>query len=364
MTARRVSIIGGSVSGLGTALEILRKDNSLDVTVYEKKTTCSDYTCAGGVSSVLLKQAKTEIPDYTVASKITSLRIFSPNGKYWETKTRGLPYGLVLQRNLFQTYLAKEIRRLGGKIRINHKIAKFDKADVIVGADGLMGASRQLLQLKPPSLEDIHMGVQIIARLTHPKECISLYFGNIAPHGYSWIFPHETPGYFRVGLGIPLSLRLNAKSLLTKFLSTLEAESVTGIKAKLIPTARPEPRLVYGNVLLVGDAALLCDPATGGGIVQGLLSAKSAARAICEGNIRKYPKYCSGVISTNLFRYKLKQVLCELSDEDFNVLIKTLETFHPDLTSVGRAIIRGLTEIAIKNPGFLVKHKVLRRLLL
>ena len=365
MTARTVSIIGGSVSGLGTALEILKRDSSLDVTVYEKKTTCSDYTCAGGVSSLLLKQVKMKIPDYMTASKVTSLRIFSPNGKYWETKTRGPPYGLVLQRNLFQMHLAKEIQRLGGKIQINHKITKFDKTvDVIVGADGLMGASRQLLQLKPPSLEDIHVGVQTIARLTHPKDCISLYFGNIAPHGYSWIFPHETPGHFRVGLGIPLSLHLNAKSLLTKFLSTLEAESVTSIKAKLIPTARPEPQLVCGNVLLVGDAALLCDPATGGGIVQGLLSAKSAARAICEGNIRKYPQYCSGIIGTNLFRYKLKQVLCELSDEDFNVLIKTLENFHPNLTSVGRAIIRGLTEIAIKNPRFLVKHKVLRKLLL
>jgi len=77
LSARQISIIGGSISGLGTGLEILKKDNSLDVTVYEKKTTCSDYTCAGGVSSLLLKQVKMKIPDYTVASKVTSLRIFS-----------------------------------------------------------------------------------------------------------------------------------------------------------------------------------------------------------------------------------------------------------------------------------------------
>ena len=77
LSARQISIIGGSISGLGTVLEILKKDNSLDVTIYEKNSTCKEYTCAGGVSSFMLKKLKMNIPDYTVASKVTSLRIFS-----------------------------------------------------------------------------------------------------------------------------------------------------------------------------------------------------------------------------------------------------------------------------------------------
>jgi hypothetical protein len=47
------------------------------VTIYEKNSTCKEYTCAGGVSSFMLKKLKMNIPDYTVASKVTSLRIFS-----------------------------------------------------------------------------------------------------------------------------------------------------------------------------------------------------------------------------------------------------------------------------------------------
>ena len=354
------------MSGLGTALEILKRDNSLDVTVYEKNSTCKEYTCAGGVSSFLLKKLKTCIPDYTVAAEIRALRIFSPNGVCWGTRTKGPAYGLVLRRDLFQTHLAREVKRLGGEVLVNRNITKFDEnADVIVGADGLTGITRRLLRLEQPSLEDIHVGVQTIATLKdNPHDCISLYFGGIAPDGYAWIFPHETPGQFRVGLGVPLSLKLNARKLLTDFLSSLEAEPLTDIRAKLIPTAKPESQLVHGNVLLVGDAGLFCDPATGGGIVQSLISAKSAARAICEGKLQNYEKYCSSIIRANLSRYKLKQVLCELSDEDFNILINTLQDFHPDLTSVGRALVKALVKIAMKNPGFLVKHKVLRKLLL
>jgi hypothetical protein len=65
LSARQISIIGGSISGLGTALEILKKDNSLDV------------SAQAASPPLLLKQAKMKIPDYTVASKVTSLRIFS-----------------------------------------------------------------------------------------------------------------------------------------------------------------------------------------------------------------------------------------------------------------------------------------------
>lgn len=376
MSGKTISITGGSVSGLGTALEILKKDPSFDVTIHEKNPDCLEYTCAGGVSTFMLKKLQRDIPDFAVAAEIRSLRIYSPNGACWETKTQNAAYGLVLRRGLFQLHLAREVKRLGGRIVTNSNIKKFERhADIIVGADGLTGSTRRLLELPPPSPADIHLGVQTVARLEeYPNDCISLYFGSAAPDGYAWVFPHEVHGLFRIGLGVPLSLSLNPRRLLADFLFKLEAEP-TEIRAKLIPTAMPEEELVYTvrtasvlrpklTVMLVGDAALFCDPATGGGIVQGLLSAKSAARAICEGKPQNYERYCSGLIRTNLFRYKLKQILCELTDEDFNILINTLQDFHPDLTSVGRAVVWALMKIAMTNPKFLVKHKVLRKLLL
>lgn len=376
MSGKTISIIGGSISGLGTALEILKKDSSFDVTVHEKNSDCLKHTCAGGVSRFMLKKLQMDVPDFAVAAEIRKLRIYSPNGACWETKTQDAAYGLVLRRDLFQLHLAREVKRLGGRIVTHSKIKRLERnADIFVGADGLLGSTRRLLELPTPSPEDIHLGVQTIARLDeHPRDCISLYFGNVAPDGYAWVFPHEIPGECRIGLGVPLSLNLNARELLTDFLFKLEAVP-TEMRAKLIPTAKPEEELVHTvrtasvlrpklTVMLVGDAALFCDPATGGGIVQGLLSAKNAARAICEGKPQNYERYCSGLIRTNLFRYKLKQVLCELTDEDFNILINTMQDFHPNLTSVGKAIVRALVKIAMKNPGFLMKHKVLRKLLL
>jgi digeranylgeranylglycerophospholipid reductase len=365
LSLRKIQIIGGSVAGLGAAFEILKHDASLDVTVYEKNTTVKNYTCAGGVSRFLLQRLNLEIPKCTVASQIRTLRIFSPNA-CWETKCKNSCYGYVLHRDLFHDYLAKEIIRLGGKIRLGYNVEKLDEtADVIVAADGLNGISRKLLRLKQPSLEDIHVGIQVRAKLgNHPRDCISLYFGSLAPKGYTWIFPDGVPDRFRVGLGVPLSTHRNPAVLLRHFLEYIGAEPLGQFKVKLLPTAKPESRLVYNNVLLVGDAGLFCDPATGGGIVQALLSGRNAARAICRDQLNRYPTYCASILRTNYFRYKLKNVLCELSDEDFDTLILTLQDFHPELTSVGKAIFQALTEIAVKNPRFVLRHKVLRKLLL
>ena len=83
MAGKTISIIGGSISGLGTALEILKKDQSFDVTVHEKNPNCLKYTCAGGVSSFMLKKLQMDIPDFAVAAEIRRLRIYSPTGACW-----------------------------------------------------------------------------------------------------------------------------------------------------------------------------------------------------------------------------------------------------------------------------------------
>ena len=355
----RVACVGASVAGLGTALELLKLSPEAQVTLYDKKRYVGANTlCGGGISSFMLRELRMKLSSHAVASEINSVRIYAPNGEFWSLKSNGEPYGYVLWREKFERELAKEVTELGGKIRMNHKI---DALDELANYDYIVSACGLTVLL---NLEDVHLGVQRIAQVkNHPKKRIGLYFGNeIAPKGYGWVFPLGERKA-RVGLGIPLSIKANPKKLLDSFMEKVEAEPTSKVKGKLIPTAKPPKKLTDGNLVLVGDAARLCDPVTGGGIANALLSGRYAAKAISEGRPEKYDSYCRGLKRRNMLRYRLKRVLYDLTDGDFNEMIRVMKDFEPRLTRISWAIIHALLNLGMKQPNLFLRHKVLRKLL-
>lgn len=362
---KRITIIGGSISGLATALELLKLGEK-DVLVLEKKKE-PDCVCGGAISAFAMQEAGLKLPKLAIAAQIKGVRMYSPNFKSWEIRSEKQNYGYVLHRSWFENYLMQKITRLGGKIEHGHEVEWFKPslAETYVAADGLTGVCRRTLGLHMPC-SDVHIGVQIEAKLEnyHNTDTLELFFGReYAPGGYAWIFPYNTfVDVYRIGIGIPLNIKKNARKLLVKFLNFLHAEQRGEIRGKLIPTALPNKPLVIKNVLLTGDAGLLCDPATGGGIANGYLSGKFAAKAIHTNNIRNYEHYCSTIKRRNKFRYNLKNILYDLSDEDFNELIDGMRNFHPKLIRISWAMAMALAKLAIKKPKLMVKHRILRRI--
>jgi len=362
---KTVTVIGASMAGLGAAYEILKRCQDVKVTIIDKKRRVGDNViCAGGISDFMIRQLKLTIPERLIATKINSVRICAPSGVYWEIKgKKNIAYGYVLYRDSFEIYLASKIAELGGKFQLNRKVNNLDEinSNIIIGADGLTGiTSRTLIGMPIP--EDVHLGVQRIAVLKHPKNRIDLYFGSeFAPKGYAWIFP-EGQSVVRIGLGIPVSERKNPAKLLDKFISYVGASPISKVKAKLIPTAPPPKRLVFNNIALIGDAGHLCDPLTGGGIANALLSGKHVAKAISRNNLSLYDKYCSGLKRRNMYRYRLKRILYDLTDEDFNEMIMAMRNFKPTLIRISWAFVHAILTIALKRPRFFTKYKILRRL--
>ena len=355
----RVACVGASAAGLGTALELLKLDRSIDVTLFDKKGYVGASTvCGGAISSAMLKELKMKLPKRVIASKINSVRVYAPNGSYWGLESESEVYGYVLWRDMFERVLAEQVLGLGGKIRMNHKI---DDLTELAGYDYIVSA-RGLTEL--PKLEDVHIGVQTIAHVkNHPKNRMDIYFGNeIAPKGYGWVFPLGFKKA-RVGLGIPLAVKANPKKLLDSFIEKVEAEPISKVKGKLITTAKPPRKLTDGNLVLVGDAAHLCDPLTGGGVVQAILSGKYAAKAISEGKLEKYDSYCRGLKRRNLMRYRLKRILYDFSDEDFNQMIDAVKDFKPKLTRVSWAFAYAILTLGRKKPRLFTKHKILRKII-
>jgi len=102
--------------------------------------------------------------------------------------------------------------------------------------------------------------------------------------GYSWIFPkgHLT----HVGFGTRPDAFKNGEVVLHKILEDYGFPEPLNIYRWTYPLFSSPELLVWKNTLLIGDAASLVNPATGGGIYNAAQSAYLASKAI-DSNLRE-----------------------------------------------------------------------------
>jgi len=360
----RVLIVGAGPAGLACAGAILSERPDSEVVIIDKKSRIGEpQRCAGGVSLYMMEKADVMIPDGAIVAPIKRVRIYSPNGDYWELKG-DKAYGYVLDRIKFEQWMAKVVQDVGANIVLNCPLDSANdflyfskKYDFVVGADGPTSFVRKLVNLPKFDAHDIHLGVQkTITMDYYPQDTVELYFGEkVAPKGYAWIFPGGN-GLVRIGLGVPLSQHVNTGRLLDSFIQRhiYEYDMISHI-AKQIPTARMPKTGVFGRILLVGDALPSTDPLTGGGIVQAIASGKAAGKAIAEGNPQKYDRYISWLRKQNNRRYRLKNVLYSFRNEDFNDLIAVMRKFKPKTLSLGKELRRAAIHVLLRKPRLVRK---------
>jgi digeranylgeranylglycerophospholipid reductase len=191
--------------------------------------------------------------------------------------------------------------------------------------------------------EDRHNGLEISIPNTgqHPPDRVTLYLGSWAPSGYAWVFPSSEEGrpYLRVGIGTPLSVRdergvpIPVRRYFQQFLRDFPEFSLTPHHRMggVIPTYRPNRRLHRGRVLSLGDAGRLCDPLTGGGIHQALASGVASAEAVAASRPDLYEQRLATFIREMRLRYRWKQVLLAMSEEQIRTTMDALVELHlPD----------------------------------
>jgi digeranylgeranylglycerophospholipid reductase len=353
----RVVIVGGGPAGCSTAISALKNDPAVNVRIIERHRSAVPR-CAGGVSRWLLDKLGLRIPERVIVARIRRVRIHSPNMDFFELKGTE-EYGYVLHRGLFDEWLRGRAHDLGATFWWgDESLVKHFRYDYLVGADGATSVVAGWVGASKPPPCDVHLGVQkTVLWRGYPQDLIQLYFGSrVALKGYAWVFPGGE-GKARVGLGVPLSEGLNAGRLLDRFIMRVGAHlfDARDFIAKLIPTARPRRSNVFGNVLLVGDAGLMTDPLTGGGICQAVASGEAAGRAIAEGEPESYDRYVGWLRGQNVWRYRLKRVLFSLNDEGFNELVRVMRDFKPKTMSVSRELRRAVRHMALRDPRLLLK---------
>ncbi|ADP78008.1 2,3-di-O-geranylgeranylglyceryl phosphate reductase [Methanothermus fervidus DSM 2088] len=381
------------VVGAGPAGSIAARnaaENGAEVILIDKMSEIgTPKRCAEGISAEGLKRVNIKPKKAWITNEITGVRLVSPNNtSVWLTadKVKFPEAGYILERKIFDKYLAMEAARSGAKIKVKtiargidkknddiivHAYCMDEKIDIktkiVIAADGPESRVARWFGLKTHTkVKDMISAAQfeMVNVDIDDSSCIEFYFGNVAPGGYAWIFP-KSDDVANVGLGV-LNTKTK-KSAYEHLLSFVKENPATKNAQPVefnvggVPVAGMHKNLVADGLMVVGDAAGQVNPLTGGGLVTGMvggmLAGKVAAEAIdkddnSEKMLKKYEELCKKEIGEEIDKYlKVKNYLLSLSDEELDSIAEAFKDIEFDKVST-RELVKKLIKV---SPKALVK---------
>lgn len=211
-------------------------------------------------------------------------------------------YRYVLERKIFDRVLVDQVASAGvdvfvktsakapiiadGIVRgasIDGEISPI-QADIVIAADGVESqfARRCGIDTSVKPCDMMSCAQYLLTNIDINPKMNVFHFGNtIAPGGYLWIFPKGNRSA-NVGVGIQGSLsgeNHRAKNYLDSFVRKKFPKGKTlEFIAGGVPVSRPLPSTVSDGLLIVGDAARVVDPLTGGGIYNTIFTGRLAGK--------------------------------------------------------------------------------------
>lgn len=357
-----VVIVGGGPAG-SMAAKFCAQGGLNTIMIEKKAEIGAPLRCAEGVSKKWLAEVGIEPNPAWIRADMVGAVIRSPSGyefKLDESKA-GAEVGYVLERHLFDKALAADAVAAGAKImmrtsctdviREEGKLVGIKaksmgepmeiRAKVIVAADGFESQVGRWAGIDTKlELNDICSCLQyrMVNCDADMEYCEFIIGRSVAPGGYLWIFPKGN-GEANVGIGVmgTMAKKGEAKTYLDKFVNTdprfKNSQSVETVGG-FVSTCPGLDCAVDDNIILIGDAARIIDPITGGGICHacrtGMYAGKVLAECAKTGDFSKkalmpYEKMWRDRMEDKLYRnWMAKERLAELDDETIDELVKLI----------------------------------------
>lgn len=254
--------------------------------------------------------AEVPVPADCIAQRVEGFITYIHREQVAQTRAPGY----ILNRDVFDRYLAERAVQSGVKLLTKTKAAAVTdqgvlineqgkssivKAGIIIGSEGPKSVVAQAIHCPPQALA---YAKQITVKLRKKTQWAQIYFSPSIPGGYAWLFPKNDRA--NVGVSIDLSLGGSVATALTEFQQYLFKEGVISEEVirttgGVIPIGGPRMRMQQKNLILVGDAAGHTHPISGEGIfpaiVAGKIAGSLAADSIRTGDLNvltQYPWQC------------------------------------------------------------------------
>lgn len=281
-----VSIIGAGPVGCKTA-ELI-SSQGFDVLIIEEDPEIGKpVQCAGLVSHHLFELC--DVSKKTITNKVKTAKFKTMTG-FLELKSKDPVY--VINREKFDKELFNKAKKQGAKIKKNTKFQEYEvgknklkistdkeefETKLLIGADGPHSSVAKVSDLKLPN--NILIGAQKTIKVECNPNAVELHF-NASPDFFGWVIP-ENKKITRIGLASSKNTSKLLKEFINKRFGKVKVEKEIGgiIRYGLIDQS------VKDRLILVGDAAGMIKPFTGGGLVYGLIGSKLASK-VCIGALK------------------------------------------------------------------------------
>lgn len=288
-----VAVIGGGPGGLHAAILLARA--GFGVSLFEEHERIGEPVhCTGVLADDAFREF--DLTRASILNTLSTARFISPSGLQISYTTPAVEAHVVDRRRLDQSIADRAVDagvqlRAGRRVRSVEPTAhamrlEFDDAPpvdaraVILACGASYGLQRRFgLGLPPVSLNS--------AQLELPagrSGDVEVYFGGeVAPDGFAWAVPVQRPAgtFVRVGLMCEGDAATYFQQFAERVAPSwgINATSIVTPRRRFLPLS-PLPRTFADRLLVVGDAAGLVKPTTGGGIYYSLVSAALAAETL------------------------------------------------------------------------------------
>ncbi|MCL4314495.1 MAG: NAD(P)/FAD-dependent oxidoreductase [Candidatus Thermoplasmatota archaeon] len=378
-----VLVVGAGPGGSSAARFAAR--SGLKTLLIEKRPDIgSPVRCGEGLSKEWMKEGEIKPNQHWISDEVKGARIYGPSEKkpiMLTAEKAGNEVGFVVERDKFDKEMAAlaaeagsdiwvkspalQVIREGGRIagaRVRHNGNMEDvKAKIVIAADGFESEFGRWAGLKSIILakNDIISCVEYrMKNVDSDVDFTDFYLGSCAPAGYIWVFP-KGEKEANVGIGVTIT-QMKDRFDVRNYLDTWIRKHPGYAKGRTIQyitggvsVSKVKEKITLPGLMLVGDAARLIDPITGGGIANAYISGKYAASVASQAieaddfsqeMMSRYEQMVKEKFQKKHLRnWIAKEKLGTLSDETLDKLVDVLSDVKVNDISV-QAVLQAVQE--------------------
>ena len=390
-----VLVIGAGPGGGNAALQCARQGLST-MLIEDHSAIGTPVHCGECISDLACDNLNLDLPEHVISKRVHGIRVIFPDG----TEKCLTEEGYVLEKHLFERWIADKAVEAGASMHLSHKLSSMDRVEedgrfvgwkcdgkgeqfpiqtkVVIDASGVAAVCSKVVNIDEDTplntMGKVVAGMQYELLEVPTDGYLDFYiWPKYAEKGYLWMIP-KCDG--RANVGLVTEDRPRTKKALDEFIGITHFKELEQVpppwKEKgnpafggTIPISGPFENTHYDGLMLIGDAAGFTSPLFEGGshlaLKSAVYAAETAAAAIAEDDVSAerlaiYAKLWKDEFPPYDKILRGKNALFDLTDDEMSVMARCFPDEMSDMGASGKAMV-GLRLLS-RRPGLYLKKVV------